>query len=128
VNLQQGKYAEASRFFEELQKLDPTSELLQFKLILCALLSGDANRASAMADVMKFPGLTPAYYYARAAIALRKGNKEGAQKYFESVKKYYSDEQCAYFAQSLKDLDLAGPKPAEPAKSQSSQDTRSDEN
>jgi hypothetical protein len=71
-----------------------------------------------MVDVMKFPGETPAYYYARAAIALKRGNKEGAQKYFENVKKYYSEEQCAYFALSLKDLDLADAKSSEPAKSQ----------
>jgi tetratricopeptide (TPR) repeat protein len=122
VNLRQGKYAEARQLYEELQKLDPVSELLQFKLILCALLSGDVNRASTMVDAMKFPGVTPAYYYARAAIAFKGGNKEGAQKYFENVKKYYSEEQCAYFAHSLKELDLAGPKPAEPAKSQSSQE------
>ena len=118
VNLDQGKYAEAARLYKELQRLDPESELLQFELILCALLSGDAVRAAAMADVMKFPGKTPAYYYARAAIALKRGNKESAQKYFDNLKKYYSEEQCAYFTQSLKDLDLIGPNPTEQAKSQ----------
>jgi type IV pilus assembly protein PilF len=118
VDLQQGKYAEAERLYEDVQKIDPASELLQFKLILCALLSGDANKASTMVDVMKFPGKTPAYYYARAAIALKRGNKERAKKYFENVRKYYSDEQCAYFSRSLKDLDLTSTKPAEPAKSE----------
>ncbi len=118
VNLYQGKYAEAAQHYEELQKLDPESELLQFKLILCALLSGNAVRASMMADIMKFPGKTPAYYYARAAIALKRGNKESAQKYFGNVGKYYSEEQCTYFAQSLKDLDLIDPNSTEQAKSQ----------
>jgi hypothetical protein len=55
---------------------------------------------------MKFPGKTPAYYYARAAIALKKGEKAAAQKYFESAKKYYSEEKCRYFAQALKEMDL----------------------
>jgi hypothetical protein len=63
---------------------------------------------------MKFPGKTPAYYYARAAIALKRGQKETAQKYLENVKKYYSDEQCAYFAQSLKEIDFTAAKPTEP--------------
>jgi tetratricopeptide (TPR) repeat protein len=116
VNLLQGKYAEARQLYEDLQKIDPASELLQFKLVLCALLSGDSNRASTMVDVMNFPGRTPAYYYARAAIALQRGSKEEAQKYFENVKKYYSEEQCAYFTRSLADLDLAGAKSSEPAK------------
>jgi tetratricopeptide (TPR) repeat protein len=116
VNLRQGKYEEAARRYEEMQRLDPESELLQFKLILCALLSGDAGRASMMADIMKFPGKTPAYYFARAAIAFKMGNKEGAKKYFENVRKYYSEEECLYFAQSLKDLDLIDSNPVEPAK------------
>jgi ferritin-like protein len=63
---------------------------------------------------MKFPGKTPAYYYARAAIALKRGEKEVAQKYFENVKKYYSEEQCRYFAQSLKEIDLTSPTPSPP--------------
>ena len=64
-----------------------------------------------MVDVMKFPGKTPAYYYARAAIALKRGQKETAQKYLENVKKYYSESQCAYFAQSLKEIDFTVTKP-----------------
>jgi tetratricopeptide (TPR) repeat protein len=116
LNLLQGKYSEARQLYEELQKADPASELVQFKLVLCALLSGDSNRASTIADIMNFPGLTPAYYYARAAIALKRGSKEEAQKYFENVKKYYSEEQCAYFIRSLTDLELTGSKSSEPAK------------
>lgn len=106
VKLLQGKYAEATKEYQALQALDPGSELVEFKLVLCALLSGEQSKASGLVDIMKFPGKTPAYYYARAAIALKRGEKEAAQKYFENVKKYYSDEQCAYFAQSLKEIDL----------------------
>jgi tetratricopeptide (TPR) repeat protein len=118
VYLRQGKYTEAAQGYQEMQKLDPESELLQFKLILCALLSGDIDRASAMADVMKFPGKTPAYYFARAIIALKRGNKESCQKYLDTVKKYYPEEQCAYFVRSLKDLDLIDIPKTEPAKPQ----------
>jgi tetratricopeptide (TPR) repeat protein len=116
VNLLQGKYADAAQLYQELKQLDPGSELLEFKLALCALLAGEENKATAMVDVMKFPGKTPAYYYARAAIALKRGQKEAAQKYLENVKKYYSDEECAYFAQSLKEIDFTAPKPLQPVK------------
>jgi Flp pilus assembly protein TadD len=116
VDLRQGKYAEATQLFEQLRQLDPGSELLQFKLALCALLAGDENRAAAIVDVMKFPGKTPAYYYARVAIALKRSQKETAQKYLENVKKYYSDRQCDYFAQSLKEIDFNAPQPAQPDK------------
>jgi tetratricopeptide (TPR) repeat protein len=106
VELLEGKYSEAAKEYEALKEVDPESELVDFKLVLCALMAGEESKASGIADLMKFPGKTPAYYYARAAIALRRGEKEAAQKYFENVKKYYSEEQCRYFAQALKEIDL----------------------
>jgi tetratricopeptide (TPR) repeat protein len=106
MDLQRGKYPEAQEQYKELQKVDPESELLQFKLILCAVFQGENLRADALVNGMRFPGRTPAYYYARAAIALKAGQKQNAQTYFANVKKYYTDEECAYFDQSLKDLDL----------------------
>lgn len=116
LKLLQGKYAEATQEYQALKALDPGSELVEFKLVLCALLSGEQNKASGLADLMNFPGKTPAYYYARAAIALKRGQQEVAQKYFENVKKYYSDEQCAYFAQSLSEIDLNSLTPSQPEK------------
>jgi tetratricopeptide (TPR) repeat protein len=116
VNLLQGKYADAARLYQELKQLDPGSELLAFKLTLCALFAGDESKATEIVDVMKFPGKTPAYYYARAAIALERGQKEAAQKYLLNVKKYYTDAECAYFVQSLKEIDFAAARPAQPVK------------
>ena len=106
VKLLKGQYTEATQEYQALKQADPTSETLDFKLVLCALLDGEPGKASGIVDVMKFPGKTPAYYYARAAIALQRGDQAAAQKYFENVKKYYSEEQCRYFAQSLKEVDL----------------------
>jgi tetratricopeptide (TPR) repeat protein len=111
VELLEGKYAEATKEYQELKEVDPASELVDFKLVLCALLSGEESKAAGMVDLMIFPGKTPAYYYARAAIALKRGEKEAAQKYFENVKKYYSEEQCHYFAQSLQEIGLTSPTP-----------------
>jgi tetratricopeptide (TPR) repeat protein len=109
VKLLEGDYSEAAREYQALKELDPASELVDFKLVLCALLDGGESKASGIADLMKFPGKTPAYYYARAAIALKRGEKAVAQTYLENAKKYYSDEQCRYFAQSLKEIDLTSP-------------------
>jgi Tfp pilus assembly protein PilF len=116
LKLLQGKYAEATQEYEALKVLDPGSELVEFKLVICALLSGEQSKASGLADIMKFPGKTPAYYYARAAIALKRGEKEAAEKYFENVKKYYSDQQCAYFVQSLSEIDLNSVTTSQPEK------------
>jgi tetratricopeptide (TPR) repeat protein len=116
VKLLEGRYAEATQEYQALKAEDPGSELVDFKLVLCALLDGEPSKASGMADLMKFPGKTPAYYYARAAIALKRGEKEAAQKYFENVKNYYSEEQCRYFAQSLKEVELTPQAPSQPEK------------
>jgi len=106
AKLLQGKYAEAVKEYEALKVLDPESEVVDFKLVLCFLLEGDDAKASSTTDVMKFPGKTPAYYFARAAIALKRGGKDSAQRYFETAKKYYPDDQCRFFLQSLKEVDL----------------------
>jgi tetratricopeptide (TPR) repeat protein len=106
MDLLRGKYPESQERYRELQKIDPDSELIEFKLVLCAVLAGESARADSLVVRMKFPGKTPAYYYARAAIALKAGQKQNAQTYFSNVKKYYSDDECAYFDQSLKDLGL----------------------
>jgi tetratricopeptide (TPR) repeat protein len=111
VKLLEGDYAGATQEYQELKEIDPASELVDFKLVLCALMTGEQTKATGIANLMSFPGKTPAYYYARAAIALRRGQKEVAQKYFENAKKYYSEEECRYFAQSLKEIDLTSPTP-----------------
>ena len=109
VKLLEGEYAEAAREYQVLKEIDPASELVDFKLVLCALLDSGESKASGIADLMKFPGKTPAYYYARAAIAQKRGETAVAQTYLENVRKYYSEEQCRYFAQSLKEIDLTFP-------------------
>jgi tetratricopeptide (TPR) repeat protein len=116
VELLAGKYGEATREYQALKELDPKSELVDFKLVLCSLLEGEIDKANVMADLMKFPGRTPAYYYARAAIALKRGEKETAQKYFENVKKYYSEEQSRYFVLSLNEIDLTPRTSSQPDK------------
>jgi tetratricopeptide (TPR) repeat protein len=116
VKLLEGDYTGATKEYEALKEVDPDSELVDFQLVLCTLLGGEPSKASGMVDLMKFPGKTPAYYYARAAIALKKGEKAAAQKYFENAKKYYSEEKCRYFAQSLKEMDLTLTAPAQSEK------------
>jgi Flp pilus assembly protein TadD len=110
AELLQGKYTDAQKEYEALKEQDPTSEVVDFKLVLCFLLQGQDAKANATADTMKFPGKTPAYYYARAAIASKRGEKESVDRYYDTAKKYYTDAQCDFFAQSLKEIDFT-PRP-----------------
>jgi len=104
--LLRGNYPLAEERFSDLQKTDPDSEVLQFKMILCAVLAGKDQKANDLVSAMNFPGRTPAYYYARAAIALKRGDKANANTYFTNLRKYYTEADSAYFVQSLKDVGL----------------------
>ncbi len=114
VKLLQGKYADAQKEYQALKEQDPDSEVVDFKLVLCFLLEGQDAKANAMVDTMKFPGKTPAYYYARAAIASKRGGKEAVDRYYDYAKKYYTDAQCDFFAQSLKEIDFTAARPVAP--------------
>ncbi len=116
LELLRGDYQKATELYEELQRADPKSELVQFNLVLCSLLSGSDNQLASRIDSITFPGLTPAYYYARAAIALKQGQKSSALQYFDLARKYYSEDQCAYFRRSLTELGLLAAEPDGPGK------------
>jgi len=97
---------EALRRFEELQAVDPASEVLQFKITLCYVLVGEDARATETASLIRFPGNTPAYYYARAAGWMKKENWPQVDYYLGSAHKYYDAAQCAYFEASLRSVGL----------------------
>ena len=43
-------------------------------------------------------------------------SRQAAQKYFENVQKYYSEDQCRYFVRSLKEIGLSLPAQSQPEK------------
>ena len=101
VLLLQSKYADARSRYEELQQLDPKSELLQFKIVVTDLLDNRESQALELINQMTFPGVTPAYYFARAAVLLKNSREKQAQQYFTNARKYYDEQQCAYFVRFL---------------------------
>jgi predicted Zn-dependent protease len=106
VALLKGEAWEALRRFQELQVVDPESEVLQFKIALCYVLVGEDARATETASLIRFPGNTPAYYYARAAGWMKKEDWPRVEHYLESAHKYYDDRQCVYFESSLRAVGL----------------------
>jgi tetratricopeptide (TPR) repeat protein len=107
--LRRGNVPEALQRYQELENVDRSSEVLQFKIAICYLLLGDEAKAKTVTDIIPFPGNTPAYYYARAAAWFRKGNWPQVDHYVATAHKYYPDGRCAYFEASLREagLDLA---------------------
>ena len=109
VLLLQGKWADARTRYEELQRVDPKSELLQFKIVVADVLDDRQFQAIQLINDMTFPGTTPAYYFARAAVLLKQSQEKEAQKYFTNARKYYDEQQCAYFMRFLQQNGLAKP-------------------
>jgi tetratricopeptide (TPR) repeat protein len=106
VFLLQGDYQQARSILADLSQIDPKSEVVQFKFALSYVLANETDQASAFIDEMEFPGKTPAYYYARAAVWLKKGLDKDANQYSVNAHKYYTDGQCKYFVSILQALGL----------------------
>jgi tetratricopeptide (TPR) repeat protein len=99
LDLLQRNYASARQRVAALQKTDPKSELLPFMEVVAVAMEGDTLRATGLADQITFPGKTPSYYYAHAAILMKEG--KDPKTYLENAKKYYFPAQCAYFEEIL---------------------------
>jgi Tfp pilus assembly protein PilF len=109
VLLLQRKWADARTRYEELQRVDPKSELLQFKIVVADVLDDRQFQAIQLINDMTFPGTTPAYYFARAAVLLKQSQEKEAQQYLTNARKYYDEQQCAYYMRFLQQNGLAKP-------------------
>jgi tetratricopeptide (TPR) repeat protein len=106
VLLLKGDYDQARTMLADLSQIDPKSEVVQFKFALSYVLDGKTDDAMSFIDTMDFPGKTPAYYYARAAVWLKKGLLKDATQYSVNAHKYYTDGQCSYFVSVLREMGL----------------------
>ena len=105
----QGKdYARARARFEKLlgqtdrYKETKQWELVQYKGILCDLLTG--NAAEAARQIGRLPekgGVTPAYLYAQAALAFSKKDAAGARRYITTAQSSFSPTLNDLFSNSL---------------------------
>lgn len=82
----QKKYPQALAWFQRMLANDPRNELLQFKVFLCQLLTEDVEAARKTLSRMRFPGETPAWYYAYAAWELHRGNRRQAMDYLNGAR------------------------------------------
>jgi tetratricopeptide (TPR) repeat protein len=106
VLMLQGNYDQARSILADLSQIDPKSEIVQFKFALSYVLGGKTDEAMSFIDTMDFPGKTPAYYYARAAVWLKKGLVKDATQYSVNAHKYYTEGQCKYFVSVLQEMGL----------------------
>ena len=101
----QRRYAEALRYFQQMQERDPQNELLQFKVFLCQLQLGDNEQAAKALKTIKYPGDTPAWYYGQAAWASKHGDNKNASEYITRAQSIFG-QKTALFDETFKDLGI----------------------
>jgi predicted Zn-dependent protease len=100
----QEKYALARQYYETMRATDHRHELLQFKVALCDILSGETDRAKKVMNAIKYPGDSPAWYYAHAALEQKLGNTTKAREYLRGAKFVYGPEKTALFEETFQTI------------------------
>jgi predicted Zn-dependent protease len=98
-------YAGARSHFAAMRRDDPKNELLQFKLVLCDIQAGDDDRARRVLRAIRYPGDSPAWYYAQAAWENKQGNPKKARKLVSTAREIFG-EKTALFDESFQGLGL----------------------
>ncbi len=81
----QKQYPQALDYFRKLLDSYPQSEILQFKLVLCLLLTDQPGEAEKLASRMRRVTQDPSWYFAQAALEIKKGNKGKARSFIISA-------------------------------------------
>lgn len=101
----QHHYDEALKYFRQMQGSDPQNELLQFKSFLCQLQLGNKEESAKALKAIKYPGDTPAWYYAHAAWASKSGDNKKALEYVTGAR-YIFGPKTALFDETFDDLQI----------------------
>jgi predicted Zn-dependent protease len=102
----QEKYALAREYYQTMRATDHRHELLQFKVALCDILAGETERAKKVMNAIKYPGDSPAWYYAHAALEHKQGNTAKAREYIRGAKFVYGPEKTALFDETFKTIGI----------------------
>lgn len=102
----QQKYPLARQYYQTMRATDHRHELLQFKVALCDILSGEAERAKKVMNAIKYPGDSPAWYYAHAALEHNQGNTAKAREYIRGAKFVYGPEKTALFDETFQTIGI----------------------
>ena len=92
----QKKYTESRDYFQKLRDQNRDNELLQYKVALCDILLTDDERAKKSMQSIKYPGDSPAWYYAQAAWEFKKGNAKKGREYVRVAKSIFGSKTTLF--------------------------------
>ncbi len=99
----QKQYPQALDHFERMLRSAPDNELLQFKVALCLLQTGQKGEAEKLAKRMKYPGQEPAWYFTQAALAINSKDSGKASQNLAAAKELFRDKTSIYI-ETFQDL------------------------
>ncbi|MCX7713120.1 MAG: tetratricopeptide repeat protein [Chthoniobacterales bacterium] len=97
----QRKTEEALQYFEVLNYSFPRNELIEFKLVMLFCITGRMEDAKRTASRMLFPGDTPAWYCAQAAILFKEGRAQEANRYTKAAQLIFGEDEMKIFWEGL---------------------------
>lgn len=105
VSFLEKKYAEALGYFSQMLEKDPKNSLLLFKCFLCQILLDQTDDAAKTLKRIKYPGDSPAWYYAQAAWEIKHGRRNKADDLIAAAK-YVYNKQGDLYNETLQDCEL----------------------
>lgn len=116
-----GNWTEARKRFRQLaaqpnEHMDAaTRDLIEFKILLTCLLEGKDKLAAPVMEKLQGSVESPALYYTKAAVALRRKDRAEAKSWMATAEKEYSAQLNKLFAESFYEVGwLPKPKGATP--------------
>ncbi len=101
IDFLRGRYAAAREKLQKLLEKKPNDEIITYKLGLTYLMEGLTEQAEVEIEKIRFPSDTAAYYYGRAALALKAGRREEGLKWTAEAARIFPYSHNALFADSL---------------------------
>ncbi len=102
----EGNPEESLKYFESLGRQNPENELLEYKQVVLFLLTGRNADAERLAGRMRFPGNSPAWYYAQAAVAFSKKEKSLGKEYLYAVHEIFPEKSLRIYDQTIQESGL----------------------
>jgi len=106
----EGKNEEALSYFEALNDNYWRNELIEFKLVILFSVTGRLEDAQRLLGRMRYPGDTPAWYYANAAYQYAAENPNESRKYLRAARSIFDQSKSSLYEETLVEANLMDPK------------------
>lgn len=105
----EGKNEEALSYFATLNDNYWRNELIEFKLVILFAVTGRLEDAERLLGRMRYPGDSPAWYYANAAYQYAAKDPKESLKYLQAARSIFDQSKSALYEETLEEAKLMDP-------------------